>query len=105
MIVMGEMAGDDSKSPRVVRGGGQTGDREMKLRPTGQTLTGKSILHHPFHPAPLPSSVSLSLSLLATVSLSPSQEGFIYNLFSNVLFFFLCICSVALNDDTPAKSK
>lgn len=42
----------DGGDDRVMRGGGQTGDSEMKLRPAGQTLTGKSILHHPFYPPP-----------------------------------------------------
>lgn len=75
-----------------MRGGGQTGDREMKLGPAGQTLAEKSILHHPFHPAPLPH-LYISLSVFATVSFSPAQ--IIHNLFFNVFFFFLCICSMA----------
>lgn len=41
------------ESPMVMRGGGQTGDTETNLRPAGQMLTEKSILHSPFHPAPL----------------------------------------------------
>lgn len=45
------------------------------------------------------------LSFLTTVSFSPSRIGFINNLFLNVLFFFFCICSMALNDNPPSKRK
>lgn len=59
----------------------------------------------PFSPGSPLSSVSLSPSLLATVSFSHSRTGFIHNSFFNVLFPFLCICSMALNDDSPAKRR
>lgn len=42
------------RDDRVMRGGRQTGDSEMKLRTAGQTLSEKSIQHHPLKPHPNP---------------------------------------------------
>lgn len=70
--------GDDSESPWVMRGGGQTGDREMKLRPAGQTLTEQSILHHPPQPRSL---------ICVCVSLSDSRSSIIYFMCSSFSWF------------------
>lgn len=84
-----------------MKGDGQRGDRD-ETQASWPDAHWEINTTSPFHPAPLP---HLYLSLLTTVSFSPSQIGFIHNLFFNVLFFFPCICSVALNGDAPAKSK
>lgn len=70
IIAKGGDGGDSGESGRVMRG-----DRETKLRPAGQTLAEKSIQHHPFHPPPLPLSISLSPSLHHRLVLSLSDRG------------------------------
>lgn len=71
-----------------MRGGGQTGDRETKLRPVGQTFSEKSIRHHPYHPAPLS---PLYLPLLNTICCSAVGSSIIYPLMCYSSFSVLAL--------------